>query len=222
MVIREMNWHVANDPDELHCFQACFQMALATLTAEQVSAGEAELLTAFVPGKLSWPLAGMHAFAERGLYVSLIEDFRPAEFVADARREFERQYHSEEGVASALEEIDVSAEQAHARLCLEHPRIDFVERSPSLADVGRTLTLPTSLCIPHCNYRSLVGREGYVGHYVVVREYSDGKVRIDDPGLPAQFDWWIEDAQLARAAKLDKSEGGSLVKVSSEPLAVVD
>jgi hypothetical protein len=191
-------------------------MVVEALTGERVSARAAEELTDFVPGQESWPLAGISSLADRGLKVTLIEDFQPEGFLSSPSSEFMRQYGSKDAVESAMQEIDVQAEQRHLRACLRHPNVDFSSRDPTMGDVTRALSRRSTLLIPHCNYRELVGRSGYAGHYIVAKRFTRCFMVVDDPGLPARFDQRVAKSKFSQASRLTSTGGGSVIEVSGK------
>lgn len=197
--------------DEIHCFQACFRMVVEAFTGEQLSLAESEQLTGFTRGRLSWPLAGMHALGERGLAVRLIEDFIPENFLRDPASELERQYGSKAKAQAALREIDVQAETRNLEACLRHANVQFISRSPTMEDFCGALAREQRLAVPHCNYRELVGRDGYVGHYVVAKEWDPGAVIVDDPGLPAQANFPVPHDRFARATGIACGSGSVIL-----------
>ena len=209
---------VANDASERRCFQACFRMVIEAFSGNPISEAEADRLTRFDSSRLSWPLAGMAALAHRGLHVALLEDFDPRRFVRDPMSELERQYGSRDQAEGAAAEIDLDAEVANVRMCLSEPTLNFISRRPTINDIEVSLQTSETLAIAHCNYREIVGREGYVPHYVLAKRWRDDAVVIDDPGLPAERDYVVQHHRFASAARLDNGANGSVVFVSTYTL----
>lgn len=146
---------------------------------------EAEALTNFRPELQTWPFRGMLALAEAGAEVRNIENFDPQKFIADPFKELLRQSGDDHDTVEHIGSVsDVEAEIPIVEACLRHPRILFECRTPDIAELSRLATAEDTGIICNVNYRTLVGRDGYNGHFVIVDEVTDSDVRLQDPGLP--------------------------------------
>lgn len=176
---------VPNQADDLHCYQSAVRMVWEGLFGHPLSGADADRLTKFRAGQQTWPFSGMLALAEAGATVTNIEDFDPQAFITDPAMEIQRQSNgNEEIVAHVLNVSDVTQETDIVRRCLDHPRIVFDARNPSFSDLKHAVASSSTGVICNVNYRALVGKTGYNGHFVVIESVTNDSVRLHDPGLP--------------------------------------
>lgn len=174
-------------------------MALERVTGELISSEVAERLTAFTPGYESWPHAGMLAAAQQGFKVVAIEDFAPADFIRDPYEEVERQVGSRDLASDILGACaDIEREKSLVRLCLQHPLVEFVQRSPGRADLVTELGRGSGIIL-NVNNNTLNGTDGYNGHFVTLTGADADGVVIQNPGLPPFQDQRVEWRRFLRA-----------------------
>lgn len=210
---------VANDADDLHCFQAAFSMVWQALTNEPLSTERAEELTGFMVGMQTWPFAGMLAFAERGLYVRNIEDFRPLAFLDDAAGEIRRQVQDDEVAQFIIDESDLKRERRLVERCLAAERITFDDRLPSFTDIVGATAAPRVIAIANVNHRALVGEDGYYGHFVVIDAAGDERVIVQDPGPPPRPAMHIATDTFLRAWKSPNPNAANLLVIGDSTSA---
>ena len=213
---------IPNEPDDLHCLQASVRMAWQGLTGSELSAEEAERLTGFVSAQQSWPFAAMLGLAERGLWIHYVEDFDPHGFTGDPESEIRRQSGDEEVVRHILEVSDVQQERARVQRCVEHPRITFDRRVPTLDDLGAAVNRQATGIICNVNYKALVGDDGYTGHFVLVDRIVEEGLRLQNPGLPPIPCQLVDIDRFCGAWKHPKETMGNALIVSSEGLGSPD
>jgi hypothetical protein len=63
----------------------------------------------------------------------------------------------------------------------------------------------------HVNARVLNGRDGYAGHFVVVKGYDAGQLIINDPGLPAYENKFLTYANFMKAWAYPNKEALNLI-----------
>lgn len=191
---------VPNEVDDLHCFQSAIRMVWEGLFGNALSASDAERLTNFRTGRQTWPFAGMLAFANAGAMVTSVEDFDPQLFISDPAAEIHRQSNGDEAlVAHILEVSDADEEVAVVQQCLDHPRVMFDRRTPNFASLEEAVRAPGTAIVCNVNYRALVGRAGYNGHFVLIEFADEHVVRLQDPGLPPLEAHEVEPATFVRA-----------------------
>jgi len=174
-----------NEPDDLHCLQSAIRMTWEGLFGKTLSLRDAERVTNFQAGLQTWPFAAMLSLADAGATVVNIEDFDPHGFIADPAAELQRQTLGDEKVvAHILAVSDADAEIEIVKKCLAHPLVRFENRSPRLPDLITAAQAPATAVICNVNYRALVSRAGYNGHFVIVDSADEQEVHFQDPGLP--------------------------------------
>ncbi len=174
---------VPNEPDDNHCFQASFMMAVEALGGERLDMQAAERLTNFVADCPTWPYKGLLSLADRGLYVRYTEDFSLRRFITAPKELIFEHVNDPQIAEEVIRKSDFSVEAVFAQACLEHPQITIDERRPKLDDLKRELSLG-SLAIVNVNYFRLLEKVGYAGHFVVVEAVDEEEVLLQNPGLP--------------------------------------
>ncbi len=213
---------IPNESDDLHCLQASVRMVWQGLTGSALSGEEAESITGFVSQQQSWPFAAMLGLAERGLWVRSIEDFDPRGFIRDPASEIRRQSEEEDIVSHVLRVSDVEQERSRVQRCLEHPRIEFERRVPSLDDLNTAVTRPATGVICNVNYKALVGEDGYTGHFVVIDQISQTELRLQNPGLPAIPDQVVDIGRFCAAWKHPSETMGNALIVAVDAFGSPD
>ena len=171
----------ANTPDATHCFQAALRMVLKCFRpAEDYSWAELDAITAKEAGVGTWPFAGLTWLHDQGFDVRNIELMDNRRFALEGRS-YLVEFLGEELVAATPLVPDLSLEQAAAAKFVE--TVHCETRIPSFEDLGRLLA-DGYLVICNVNSRTLNEREGYSGHFVVVKSCDANELVLHDPGPP--------------------------------------
>ncbi len=171
-----------NTPDDKHCAPACIRMVLGYFLPERdLSWAEAEELVAFGHEKGAWvtrTLINLHRMGFEAVEISTRDGDA---FTRDPEMWIMARYGEEAG-RWELKYTDIPKEIAAFG---EYVGLDIHRhRLPTLADL-RDLIDDGYLLIPVINLAVLNGRDGFVGHAVVVWGYDDTGLWLHDPGLPA-------------------------------------
>ncbi|MEK7070517.1 MAG: C39 family peptidase, partial [Patescibacteria group bacterium] len=168
------------NPDNTHCYQASLRMVLKYfLPKKDFSWEELEKLTAKEEGYWTWPYKGTINLHKMGFKIVEMNIFNIERFV-------------KEGVNYLIEKYgkDVSREQvAHTKsitneqkICRDYLKLDIHQgKLPTLEDVKKLIE-KGYLVVPNINARILNGRNGYSGHNVVIFNYDNDNVYVNDPG----------------------------------------
>jgi hypothetical protein len=210
---------IPNDPDDLHCLQSTVRMGWEGLFGTALSHDEAERVTNFEPGRQTWPFAAMLAVGDAGAYVVNVEDFDTENFIADPATELRRQTGDEAVVEHILAVSDAGAEVEIVKACLAHPKVRFENRQPGLPDLIAATQAPSTAVICNVNYRALVGRPGYNGHFVLVDSASPEAVAFQDPGLPPLKNHKVDAQTFLAAWAPPVSNMANMIACSIEPSA---
>jgi hypothetical protein len=217
-----LNYHytfVPNETDDLHCLQSTIRMVWEGLFGEPLTLTDAEKLTNFRAGQQTWPFAAMLAMADAGATVTNVEDFDPRLFIRDPAAELRRQCNqNEELVLHILQVSDADAEVQIVKRCLEHPRVEFDARPPSLTDLIEAVSNQGTAVICNVNYRALVNQSGYNGHFVLVESADQRTVRLQDPGLPPLEAHEVEAATFLNAWTLPDPKLANMIVCSTTPV----
>jgi hypothetical protein len=110
-------------------------------------------------------------------------------------------------------------EQKNGNIELEQKRgaralevVDMQRREPGVGDIVEFLKEGYLVrCL--VNQQPLLGRTGYVGHSIVVKGYSRGKLIIHDPGPPARPNWHISKEDFVKAWASPNATAKELVAI---------
>jgi len=172
---------LSNTEDDTHCVQASLGMILKYFNHEkEYSWEELEAITAKDDNLWTWPLATLLWLTENGYEVKVIDLFDYEEFASKGAKYIYETLGDEIGHAQERNS-DILTEQARAKQLKE--RVDKKIAIPTTDDLKQFLN---NGYVPLCrvNSRVLNGREGYVGHSIIVKGYDDENLIINDPGLP--------------------------------------
>ncbi|MGH7775102.1 MAG: C39 family peptidase [Candidatus Binatia bacterium] len=206
----------SNTSDDTHCFQAALRMVMKFFwPAREFSWDELDKITAKVQGLWTWPMAGMLWLKEQGMEVKNIEVADYQEFIRRGGEYLIEEYGEEFGRAQ-IEHCDIEQERNLAREFVK--KIDTVRATPIIEEVKQLLN-EGYLVVCNVNSRTLDNREGYSGHFVVVKGYDDTHLLLHDPGLPPlenrKVDVWTFERAWAYPSQKAKNIMAFRVGISS-------
>ncbi len=169
------------NPDETHCYQAALMMVMKRFRPRQAcSWALLEKVTGKVEGVGTWPFAGFTWLHEQGLAVTNVELMDNRRFAAEGQK-YLAELLGQALATSALRGMDLARLREEAAAFVDNVRCET--RIPTLDDIRRAVA-STRLVICNVNSRALNGREGYNGHFVVVKGFDDDGFVVHDPGPP--------------------------------------
>jgi hypothetical protein len=177
---------VSNAPDDKHCLQASYAMIRQYFEPDlEIDWQEWSDLTGFVPDKATQATAGLLWFMEHDYEVVHMSLFDYRRFASEGGT-----YMLEalgERIAKWEIELmaDMSLEQIRAFWLAQSG--NWVQRTPTLDDIYSFLD-NGYLLRALVNMRALNDEQGYHGHAVVVKGYTENEIIVHDPGLPARPD----------------------------------
>ena len=170
------------NPDATHCFQAALKMVLGRFRPQlDPSWVELDRITGKVEGFGTWPFAGYTWLQAQALDVTNIELMDNARFAVEGRA-----YLAELGgqeFAQVDAGLDLTRIQAEAAVFVARIRSEV--RIPTLDDIRRAVNAG-DVAVCNVNSRVLNAREGYSGHFVVIKGFDEHGFVIHDPGPPGQ------------------------------------
>jgi hypothetical protein len=170
------------NPDDTHCFQAALRMVATRFRPQLDCSWELlEVVTGKVEGVGTWPFAGYTWLREQGLDVTNVELMDNARFAAEGETYLAELFGPELAAAGARG-ADLARVQREAAVFVDRVRQET--RIPTADDLRRAIE-SGGLVICNVNSRALNGREGYLGHFVVVKGFDGEGLVIHDPGPPA-------------------------------------
>ena len=171
------------NPDATHCLQAALKMVLKRFRPEhELSWAALDAITGKVEGYGTWPFAGLTWLQARGLHLTNVELMDNARFAAEGIA-YLAELAGPEHVKSVDQGPDLKRVQAEAAVFVEKVHCEI--RIPTIDDVRRAVA-DGGLAICHVNSKALNGRDGYTGHFVVVKGFDRHGLVVHDPGPPGQ------------------------------------
>ena len=172
---------IAN-PDATHCFQAALKMVLQRFRSRDLSWEELDRITGKVDGFGTWPFAGLTWLSELGLDLTNVEHMDNRRFAREGRA-YIAEVTDREFAESLDRGLDLSRVQAEAAVFIDKVRCEV--RIPTIDDIRRAVRAG-GLVICNVNSRALNDREGYLGHFVVVKGFDEQGLIVHDPGPPGE------------------------------------
>ena len=170
-----------NTEDNTHCFQAALKMVIKYFQSNrELSWEELEKLTGKKGNLWTWPLATIVWMKNQGYEVIDIEMFDYKEFVKDKEKYLLRFYGNEVG-NEQIKHSDVTQEVKYAKQLI---KTNLVTKDVPTIQTIKGLLEEKYLMICLVNSHKLNSKEGYVGHFVVVKGIEENNLIIHDPGLP--------------------------------------
>ena len=170
-----------NTPDDTHCFQAVLKMILKYFwPEEEYTWKELEKITAKVEGLWTWPSAGLIWLQEKGLEIKNIELFDYEKFIQQGGAYLIEEYGEDVGNVQ-IRNSDIAQEIELAKKFIKV--IDIKKEIPKEEDIKKFLT-KGYLVGANINSALLNKKEGYAGHFVMVKGFNNKGFIIHDPGLP--------------------------------------
>ena len=204
------------NPDATHCFQAALKMVIASFRPTlDCSWALLDSVTGKVDGVGTWPFAGYTWLHEQGLDVANVELMDNARFAAQGEA-YLAELYGPELAAAGVRGIDLMRVQREAAAFVDQVRQET--RIPMMEDVCRTVA-SGGLVICNVNSRALNGREGYMGHFVVVKGFGDDGLVVHDPGPPSTPNRKVAFEAFERAWAYPSEKVKNMVTVSDSARA---
>lgn len=167
------------NPDKTHCFQTALRMIMKYFWPDKdFSWKELERITAKVEGLWTWPMAGLLWLQKRGFDIRKITVFDYKKFVRLGGRYLIDKYGKEVG-EDQIKNSDIKQERKIAKEFIK--QITIEKRIPTMVDL-KNLLRKGYLILCNVNSRKLNNKEGYSGHFVVVKGFNNKHLIIHDPG----------------------------------------
>jgi len=171
----------SNTPDGTHCFQAALKMVAKYFwLQEECTWDELDTITAKTENRWTWPMAGILWLAKRGVETRIIDPFDYNTFSIRKESYLLDIYGKDVGTmqiknSNILREVKLAAELVK--------KVRIEKRIPHLSDITQLLHKDYVL-ICNVNSQCINNKEGYTGHFVVVKGHDDTGLYFHDPGLP--------------------------------------
>jgi len=172
-----------NTQDNTHCFQATFRMVLKFFWPEkEFSYEELDKITAKIEGLWTWQMAGLLWLNEHGFEVRDIEIFDYSQF-AEQGGDYLIDFFGKEVGESQIRHTDIKQEIKYAEIFAK--KINSEVRIPTIKEILQLLE-NDYVVICNVNSHTLNNNEGYAGHFVVIKGFTNDSLIVHDPGLPPQ------------------------------------
>lgn len=161
------------------CVMAVIGMVLAYYFPDKTyTMAELEKLCGYVAGKGTWKAQSMLSMAELGLQTKWIEDFDHRAFMKDPEG-YLATILDEESLAWQVANSNLSGEAERVKRYLEQG-LPFEQRVGTRKDIKQLLD-DGWLVMLDVNENPLSGKDGYIGHVVLVTGYDDKEATIHNP-----------------------------------------
>ena len=186
---------VANAKDDMHCYQACLAMIIKYFDPNRSpNFSQLDIATGHKPGSGTWPLLGFQYLRSLGIDILTITPFSYEEFVSDGVEYIRRQYGDE--IADWQKENNDL--ESDAKMIAEIlPHLEIEKRDPNYEDILRYLrSFPVMVSIDSSITR---GEDSYTGHFIIIRGCNENGLYLNDPGLPARENIFVERELFEKA-----------------------
>lgn len=157
-------------------------MILSKLLPErQFSMADLIKLSDVVDGNATWPSRLLIELDQLGLEIHMIEGFDAQRFI-DEGEHYLKDAFGEETAAWQIQHSDIEKERRDYRELLASD-VEVVNRVPTLDDIKKYLA-DGYMVKAVVNSKKLAGKDGYVGHAVLVLAIQGNEVVLHNPGLP--------------------------------------
>lgn len=172
-----------NTSDDTHCFQAGLKMILKHFIPEKdFTFEELDKISMKRDRLWTWPMAALIWIQENGFEIINIENFDYGSFIQNGGQYLIEEFGEEMGNAQ-IKNSDIEQERKLSKLFLD--KIKTQKAVPQKEDIIK-LTDKGYVVAVNVNSRVLNGKDGYSGHFVVIKGYDDKNFILNDPGLPGK------------------------------------
>lgn len=179
-----------NTPDDTHCWQASLKMVLKYFEPKKdFSWEELDKITAKKENLDTWPSEGMLWLANHGYTVKVIESFNYLRFSQEGKNYIYSEFGEEVGKAQQ-EHADIDQGVQLAKQFISKSL--WTDRVPDVEEI-KNLLKEKYLVICNVNTAKMNNKNGYAGHFVVVKGFDDNHLALHDPGLPPSRERIVED-----------------------------
>lgn len=186
----------SNTSDNTHCFQASLRMVLKFFQpTKEFSWEELEKISGKKEGLWTWPTAALIWMKKQGFEVIDIEMFDYHEFVKDGG-EYLRKFYGEEAGNEQIAHSDIAQEVEYAKQFLQR---NAVTKEIPTAETLKEFLKKKYLIMCLINAQKLDHKNGYVGHFVIVKGFDENEFIIHDPGLPPMENRKVSIAEFEEA-----------------------
>jgi hypothetical protein len=206
---------VPNEPDNAHCFQAAYRMALAAHSAIHLAKQAAEHETGWIAGKPTWPYTGILHLAQRGFRLTSIEFLDIPKFIHDPLLALKEMIDDQQVLREVVDTTNLHREAAAARECLEHKGVTMLAKVPTVTDI-RDAVDADGLVICNVNARILDDSEGYAPHFVLITGATKGEFVLQNPGLPPHANQRVSSKRFESAWYFPDERLGNMIAVFSD------
>lgn len=176
-----MNVPFYRNPDDSHCFQASLKMTIEAFYPDKImSFLELDGITCKDPDLYTWPFAGMEWMLKNGFEVLIIENFDMIKFISDPTNYLIEFYGYEVG-SDQISNSDISSVVKWAKKSMDFMARIKEERIPTFEDIC-SLLKRGYLLIVNINANVIWGNQGYCGHFIVIKDFEDDILIINDSG----------------------------------------
>ncbi len=177
----------SNADDNMHCYQSCYKMLYDFLNKTNITMEQAEKDTGFIKDMATWQYRGIVKLAKCGLDVLQMDDFLVDDFILNPEKALNKMYGENTTLINyILNDSDVDEAISSMKEYKQTENIKDIVKRPEISDAIDLLEQGYFLIVL-VNSRALTGREGYMGHFVILDNVEGDVVTLHNPGLPPKY-----------------------------------
>ncbi len=171
----------SNTADDTHCLQACMKMIAGCFWPDKnYSFGQLDSITDKRPGLWSWSESMVVWFASQGVEVKEIGNFDYEKFIREGLEYFQEEFGEDVAKEVSLHsDINQGLKFSKEMITLHCAQ----KRIPEIREIGQLIKDNYIVCC-NINAQALNMKQGYAGHYIIVKNIDNRGITINDPGLP--------------------------------------
>ena len=182
--------------DNTHCYQSVLKMILKYFEPDkEYSYEELDILSGKVPGKWTWDTRAIINMKKMAFQVLAMDNFDYLKFSLNAR-DYMNSRLGFEAAAEQEKHSDFIKEMKDAKEYYQE--LGNSKKIPEISDIKR-LIREGYLVSCNINGRTLRGRDGYSGHFVLVVGFTDNTLIIHNPGTPPVSNQEVDNLLFTRA-----------------------
>jgi hypothetical protein len=172
----------SNTEDNTHCLQAVLKMILKYyFPEEEYSWQQLDEISQKREGLWTYGYAALLFLKDKGLSIEIKDLFDHNKFIRKGGDYLIEEFGEELGRAQ-IQHSDIEQGRSLAKELIS--KIDIIKEEPMLEDVINLLNDGYLVCC-NVNEKRLNGKEGYSGHFVLIKGFNKDGFIVHDPGLPA-------------------------------------
>ena len=172
------------NPDGMSCGQCVYKMILEYFFSHKTyTFEEMDDFCGAIPNKYTWTYKPVIELNKLGLDIQVYCNFDTKKFIQNPEK-YLLEIYGEKGADDSINNSNIPSALEQAKdymILLKSGEIEEKQESFTPSTLRHLLDQDYMICL-WVNYRKLNGKEGYVGHFILVHNYDDNGFVAHDPG----------------------------------------